>query len=248
MASTNWLNSLRGHRSGGRRPTAERKRSQLFDRLEPVFSSGLDDDVLNDPVVALIGSEVDGILDSCSSTLNQRPFLGSRAKNSKGTVSFDEAVSFALTLVQRPLEDLITGARDSGVEVVRGTQGDDLIADGDGNDQLIGLSGADDFLFDDAEAFGRKQADVIKDFSSAEGDRLLLDAAVFGDEASLGVAESRRQLKQMANDSDFDLLYFEPKGRLFFNENGNGFVFGDGGLVCIIKNALAITADQIALV
>ena len=131
---------------------------------------------------------------------------------------------------------------------MRGTQGDDLIGDGEGKDRLIGLSGADDLLFDDAEAFGRKRADVIRDFSAAEGDRLLLDAGVFGDDASLGVVDSRRQLKQMANDSDFDLLYFQPKGRLFFNENGDEAGFGDGGLFFTIKNVGAITPDQIALV
>ena len=47
---------------------------------------------------------------------------------------------------------------------------------------------------------------------------------------------------------NFDLLYFEPKGRLFFNENGVERGFGDGCLLCTMKNAGEITTDQIALV
>ena len=246
MASITRHNLRRHDRSSGRRFTAEGNLSPFVDRFEPVFDAGLADELSDDPIVPLTGSASDGVSDSF--TRDQLPLFENSINNSKNIVSVDEAVSFTLTRQLRPLEGLITGLRNSGAEAVRGTQGDDLIGDGEGKDQLIGLSGADDFLFDDAEAFGRKRADVIRDFSAAEGDRLLLDAGVFGDDASLGVADSRRQLKQMANDSDFDLLYFQPKGRLFFNENGDEAGFGDGGLFCTIKNVGAITSDQIALV
>lgn len=272
MVSSAGFNSRRGNRSGRQGSAFDWKLSRVLDRFENIIGSEVDEELpddliaefdavtpsefiesitkISDSVDVSAGSESAGTLDSLILDRIRDLLEQSMGKinNSKNTASFNEPVSFSLTREQRSLDGLITGDRDSGSEAVRGTQGDDVIGDGVGRDMLFGLGGADDFVFDDAEAFGRKQADLIKDYSVAEGDRLLLDDAVFGEEASLGVAESRRQLKQMINGSDFDLLYFEPKGRLFFNENGVERGFGDGGLLCTMKNAGEITTDQIVLV
>lgn len=42
-----------------------------------------------------------------------------------------------------------------------------------------------------------------------------------------------------------DLIYFEAKGYLFFDQNEKGKGFGDGGLFAIINNKLELEAANI---
>ena len=46
---------------------------------------------------------------------------------------------------------------------------------------------------------------------------------------------------------DFDFLYDQKKGGLYFNENGSDKGFGDGGIIAILKGAPAIDSDNLVL-
>ncbi|MFO1035817.1 MAG: calcium-binding protein [Geminicoccaceae bacterium] len=67
-----------------------------------------------------------------------------------------------------------------GNDTLRGGGGADLIEGGVGKDSLWGGSGADTFKFSVAESAATKSdADIIKDFSEAQGDKI--DLTAFGD-------------------------------------------------------------------
>ncbi|HEX2802634.1 MAG TPA: calcium-binding protein [Sphingomicrobium sp.] len=64
----------------------------------------------------------------------------------------------------------------SGDDTLRGRAGNDLLEGGAGRDVLFGESGADTFVFNDGDFAGMTSStcDQVKDFSSADGDRIRL--------------------------------------------------------------------------
>ncbi|WP_375402496.1 beta strand repeat-containing protein [uncultured Sphingomonas sp.] len=70
----------------------------------------------------------------------------------------------------------VTLLGDNGNNTVIGSNGVNVIGGGAGNDTLIGFGRGDRFYFDNA---GNANADVIRDFSSATGDSLLLLSSQF---------------------------------------------------------------------
>lgn len=162
--------------------------------------------------------------------------------------SIDNSVnSFELNYTKINLSNIITGER-RGREHVKGTLEDDLIGAGAGRDRLSGQAGADSFLFDDSDDCGRRHADVIRDFDAAEGDRILIDADSFDGDGTVSVAENRRQFRRMRKGGEADFLYFQPRGRLFYDANDGDRGFGEGGLMAALRGAPELGADQIQLV
>ena len=51
-------------------------------------------------------------------------------------------------------------------------------------------------------------------------------------------------MKKLAK-KDFDFIYDQKKGGLFFNENGPAKGFGDGGIIAILKGAPDLTKINI---
>jgi hypothetical protein len=43
---------------------------------------------------------------------------------------------------------------------------------------------------------------------------------------------------------DFDFLYDQKKGGLYFNENGSDKGFGEGGIIAILKGAPVLTSNR----
>lgn len=64
--------------------------------------------------------------------------------------------------------EVLTGT--AGSDTIDGGAGNDTIVGGTGTDYLTGGRGADTFIFGE-----RSQYDIITDFNSAEGDRIMLD-------------------------------------------------------------------------
>ena len=62
----------------------------------------------------------------------------------------------------------------AGDDLIGAGDGDDVIFGGEGNDTLFGETGADDFMFNE-----RLGMDEVRDFSQAEGDRILLDQEIW---------------------------------------------------------------------
>ena len=58
----------------------------------------------------------------------------------------------------------------------------------------------------------------------------------------------RKAVKKELAKQDFDFLYDQKKGGLYFNENDADKGFGDGGIIAIIQGAPDLTMDNINLV
>lgn len=54
-------------------------------------------------------------------------------------------------------------------------------------------------------------------------------------------------MKKIAK-QDFDFLYHQTEGGLFFNENGSDKGFGDGGIIAILKGAPDLTSGNLEFV
>ena len=113
-----------------------------------------------------------------------------------------------------------------------------IVSSGAGKKKLRALEGnANEFRFELAGQFGKHQADRITGFDSEEGDQLALGRDVFDglDDIDLVTVTSKKQLRTQRNNSTA-LIYFEPKGKLYFNQNGDESGYGDeGGLFAILK-------------
>ena len=94
--------------------------------------------------------------------------------------------------------------------------------------------------------FHKKAADVITGFNPLV-DTLEIDKESFGIESlsSFASGMSRKVITKRLAKQDFDFLYDEKKGCLYFNENGADKGFGDGGIIAILKGAPDLTASNL---
>ena len=131
-----------------------------------------------------------------------------------------------------------------------GTASDEIIAGGAKKDKVKGGAGADVFVFNAPGGFGNKQMDVIRDFSSSQGDSLVLSKDQFGSLASISfeTALKRKQVKQLASSSDSTILYMQKSGKLYYNENGSEDGFGVGGVFAKLKGAPELGASDFTIV
>ena len=237
-----------GFRGGGRRRGGRGGRRGLgggCDRSEDSETGGSTPSVVN-PEPEIVSDLAENSVDDASESVIDQSIMDGNLVDESDTELTD---TFEVGRADVPLDDVISGERVRGRELVNGTGDDDLIAAGRGRDRLSGRAGADNFLFDEAEGgCGRRQADVISDFDVEQGDRILLDSAAFEGDGVVSVAESRRDFRQLRESGDCDFIYFQPRGGLYYNENGEESGFGDGGLLAAIKGAPELTAEQIALV
>lgn len=117
---------------------------------------------------------------------------------------------------------------------------DDEIITGEAKsrDLLEGGAGSDEFMF--GSLFGRwdkrhigKYADTIIDFNPSEGDQLSFSSESFtrlsrGQTPSIGYAERKKDLKPLYRDG-YDFIYFQSKGKLYYDSNGNEAGLGKKG-------------------
>ena len=109
----------------------------------------------------------------------------------------------------------------------------------------------DEFVFSSKKQFGYKKADRIIRFSPEEGDHLKLDSDAFPDikkirfRASKSLRHFNKQQKKKST-----IIYFEPTGELYFDQNGKQPGFGEAkesGLFAILKGAPEITSQDLSL-
>lgn len=126
-----------------------------------------------------------------------------------------------------------------------------IVSSGAGKKKLRALEGnANEFRFELNGQFGQRNADRITGFDATEGDQLALDADVFDglDDLDLVIVGSKRELSDKSNNSAA-LIYFEPKGKLYFNQNGDESGYGDeGGLFAILKGGPELTESAFRIV
>ena len=131
---------------------------------------------------------------------------------------------------------------------------DNIINSAPGKGELKGTKRADQFTFDQFESFGGKTADKIIRFNSSQGDTIGVSAEAFpslqeADEISFATAATMKKLRRLSK-QDIDFVYYETKGRLFFNGNGSNKGWGDqdkGGLFAILKGKPELSADDFTL-
>jgi Ca2+-binding RTX toxin-like protein len=113
--------------------------------------------------------------------------------------------------------DTLTGG--AGNDRLLGGTGNDQITGGTGNDTLEGGQGADTFTF--ATLSG---SDIVKDFASVQGDKLVFDAAVFVHAAGALVdGEFVAGANLIAAQTAAQHFIYDTKtGRLFYDADGNG--------------------------
>ena len=66
---------------------------------------------------------------------------------------------------------------------------------------------------------------------------------------SLAIAESKKELKSLAKE-DYDLIYFEPKGDLYVDGNGDSKGFGnksEGGMIADLPNDTVLTESDVLI-
>ena len=94
--------------------------------------------------------------------------------------------------------------------------------------------------------FSRKSTDKITNFN-ASTDTLEINTDSFDIDSSATFAsgKNKKTVKKKLAKQDFDFLYDEKKGGLYFNENGADKSFGEGGIIAILKGAPDLTSDNL---
>ena len=112
---------------------------------------------------------------------------------------------------------------NAGNDTLTGNGGADQLYGGNGTDVLTGSGGADKFNFTTALA---GSADTIKDFTSADGDKIVLDQTLFNIGATLTASEFRSATTigtgGGAATPSQHILYDSDSGKLFYDADGSG--------------------------
>ena len=97
--------------------------------------------------------------------------------------------------------------------------------------------------------FNKKSADKITSFNP-ETDTLEIDTDSFGIDSSATFAsgKNKKAVNKKLAMQDFDFLYDQKKGGLYFNENGAEKSFGDGGIIAILKGAPDLTSTNLEFI
>ena len=157
--------------------------------------------------------------------------------------------TFSLERIPVDLSEIIKSS-SKGAELVEGSKKDDVIGFGKGRHRLFGDRGEDIFVFNKKDKFGPKGADRIIDFDPAKDQLLVGKKALkgIGNKPEFAAASNRKEMKALQRE-DMELVYFEPKGQLYYNQNDEGRGFGKkGGLFAILQGAPEMTQDSIGLV
>ena len=129
-----------------------------------------------------------------------------------------------------------------------------IIKSAKGRGKLKGTSAADAFTFDSYEIFTKKTADKIIGFDSKQGDSIVVTSNAFpsfknNSNLKFASTNSKKELKQLSMQG-YDIVYFEKKGRLYFDGNDTGKSWGDsdeGGLFAVLKGKPELTVEDFTL-
>ena len=103
-------------------------------------------------------------------------------------------------------------------------------------------------LITSPDSYKKKLADKITNFNPST-DTLEIDTESFGIDSSFTFAagKNKKAVKKLAK-RDFDFIYDQKKGGLYFNENGADKGFGEGGIIAILKGAPDLTSDNLEFI
>ena len=168
--------------------------------------------------------------------------LNVQARVEVGVVELDTPIMIAnveisIAIVGTQQRDVITGSNAS-----------EALAGGEGRDKLTGGGGADAFVFETAGEFGRQSADIVTDFRSSQGDRIVISQEAFGGvvKIKLETVTGRKEAKD-ASASRRNFIYDAKSGMLYFNENGREAGLGDGGEFAKLLGAPELSRSDLVL-
>ena len=123
-----------------------------------------------------------------------------------------------------------------------------------GRGKLWGTREADQFTFDQFELFNKNTADRIIRFKPSQGDTIAVSSAacqslLWTDKITLATARNAKEVRRLSR-QDIDFVYFQDRGRLFFNGNGSENGWGDpdqGGIFAFMHKKPALSADDFTL-
>ena len=121
----------------------------------------------------------------------------------------------------------------------------------EGSEDKTDTSDNDEILIDSKpitqpSKFRVTNIDKITNFNPST-DTLEIDTDSFGidSSATFAAGKNKRAVKKKLAKQDFDFLYDQKKGGLYFNENGTDKGFGDGGIFAILKGGPDLTAGNV---
>jgi len=152
-----------------------------------------------------------------------------------------------------------------GHDLLSGEAGDDVIDGGIGRDHITGGLGADSFVLglpqrklakeiDDANWLPVvPKVDLITDFSSVEGDKLLVSSSLLGkssiQSSDLFIFNGRSKKSfAAASKSRSVLLYDSSNNYLLLNQNLSGSGLGSGGYIAQLLGVSSISTTDLSLV
>jgi len=95
-------------------------------------------------------------------------------------------------------------------------------------------------------SFKRKLIDPIIGFNSSS-DTLRIDADRFEVDitSNYAVGKNKKQVKKKLAKENYDFIYDQKNGGLYFNKNGSDIGFGDdGGIIAVLQEAPRLTAEN----
>jgi len=118
-----------------------------------------------------------------------------------------------------------------------------------GNNSSSNTSDSNNTSVNKPSKFKIKAIDKITNFNPSI-DTLEIDTDSFGidSSATFAAGKNKKTVKKKLAKQDFDFLYDEKKGGLYFNENGSDKGFGNGGIVAILKGAPDLTSDNLEFI
>ena len=151
----------------------------------------------------------------------------------------------AIPDLELPLDAAIA-AKTSDKKQLNGTSSDDLFTLSGNKRRILGNGGANTYVVTDFVK--GKQADVIRDFNPAKGDRVVLSPDAIttnpNDNLSFAVAANRSEFQALKKDAPV-VIYREERGTLVFDANGAKRGLGDGGRFLKFTDAPELDIDSL---
>ena len=99
------------------------------------------------------------------------------------------------------------------------------------------------------DTFKRGFIDEVTNFNPLT-DNLVIDTDSFDitGSATFAAGKNKKVVKKKLSKQDFDFLYDQKKGGLYFNENGADKGFGEGGIIAILKGAPDLTSSNLEFI
>jgi Ca2+-binding RTX toxin-like protein len=149
--------------------------------------------------------------------------------------------------------DMVTGGAgndtvngDAGNDNLMGDAGNDILNGGAGLDIMTGGAGADAFVLN-TTLNRTTNVDTISDFSSADGDKINLENAIFARLTTPGgLAAGSFVTGTVARQADDYIIYDQVNGRLYYDADGSGR--GASVLFATLTNKATLTANDFVVI